>query len=93
MFEKVMEIVNPEQVFIIKPKVHDPQEIKGEEVKNDENLIDEVTRECREFLNDQSAYEIAYESEVEDLIKQKAILVQTMEQFKNSKYGYQDNYK
>ena len=44
-------------------------------------------------MNDQSAYEIAYESEVEDLIKQKAILVQTMEQFKNSKYGYQDNYK
>jgi hypothetical protein len=47
-----------------------------EEVKGDEGLIDEVTRECQEFLCDQKAYEVAYEAEADDFIRQKAQLIQ-----------------
>lgn len=47
-----------------------------EEVKGDEGLIEEVTRECQDFLNDQKAFEVAYGAEAEDLIRQRAQLIQ-----------------
>lgn len=64
-----------------------------EEVKGNEGLIEEVTRECQDFLNDQKAFEVAYAAEAEDLIRQRAQLIQLQEQFKNSKHANQNSYR
>ena len=74
-FTEVMRAVFPDEIVVTKSKLPDPQEARKGERYGDLDLLAEVTIACKEFAEDQKAFEVQCDEEVIILANSKASLL------------------